>query len=128
MKQEWRDSILAGDETSIMQLLAAGEDVDAKDRHGQTALMLAATHGHSGIVRILLVHGADTDVTAKFGLSALMLAVVNRHVDIARQLVDAGSDLSLKGAGAPGFTGKTALDMAEQSNLTELAEYISTAG
>ncbi len=127
MKQEWRDSILAGDEVNLMRLLAADEDVDAKDRYGQTALMLAATHGHSAIVRVLLAHGADTDVTAKFGLSALMLAVVNRHADIARQLVDAGTDLSLKGSGAPGFAGKTALELAEHAELKELAAYIAAA-
>lgn len=127
MNQEWHDAVVAGDETSITRLLTAGEDVDAKDRYGQTALMLAATHGHGGIIRILVARGADTNVTAKFGLSALMLAVVNGHADIARQLVDAGSDLSLKGTGAPGFAGKTALDLAEHANLTELAEYISAA-
>lgn len=127
MKQEWRDAILAGDETNITRLLAAGGDVDAKDRYGQTALMLAAVHGHSDTVRILVTHGADTNVTAKFGLSALMLAVVNGHADIARQLVDAGTDLSLKGSGAPGFAGKTALELAEHAELTELAAYIAAA-
>jgi uncharacterized protein len=127
VNQEWRDAILAGDEASLTRLLAVGEDINAMDRYGQTALMLAAMHGHNGIVRILLTHGADTDAAAKFGLSALMLAVINRHADIARQLVDAGSDLSLKGTGAPGFAGKTALDLAEHANLTELAEYISAA-
>ena len=127
MKQEWRDAAVAGDETSITRLLTADEDVDAKDRYGQTALMIAATHGHDGVVRILLAHDADTDLTAKYGLSALMLAVVNRHAGIVRQLVEAGSDLSIKGSGAPGFAGKTALDLAEHANFTEIAAYISDA-
>lgn len=128
MKQELCDAAVAGDETSVARLLTAGADVDAKDRYGQTALMLAATHGHDGVVGILLAHGADTDVTAKYGLSALMLAVVNRHAKTVRQLVDAGSELSLKGSGAPGFAGKTALDLAEHAGMTEIAEYISAAG
>jgi ankyrin repeat protein len=128
VKQELCDAAAAGDETSVARLLTAGADVDAKDRYGQTALMLAATHGHDGVVGILLAHGADTDVTAKYGLSALMLAVVNRHAKTARQLVDAGSELSLKGSGAPGFAGKTALDLAEHAGMTEIAEYISAAG
>lgn len=128
MKQEWHDAAVAGDETSITRLLTAGEDVDAKDRHGQTALMLAATYGHDGVVGILLAHGANTDVTAKYGLSALMLAVVNQYAKIARQLVDAGSELSLKGSGAPGFAGKTALDLAEHAGMTEIAKHISAAG
>lgn len=125
MKPEWREAAVAGNESSVMRLLAAGQDVDAKDRYGQTALMLAATHGHDGVVRILLAHDAETNVTAKFGLSALMLAVINRHADIARRLVDAGSDISLEGSGAPGFAGKTALELAQQAGLTDLARYIA---
>ena len=127
MRQEWRDAALAGDEASVMRLLAAGADVDAKDGYGQTALMLAATHGNDGVVRVLLAQGADTDITAKYGLSALMLAVINRHVNSARQLVDAGADLSSTGSGAPGFAGKTALDLAQHGGLTELAAYIAAA-
>lgn len=127
MNQEWRDAILAGDETNIMRLLAAGTDIDAKDRYGQTALMLAAMHGRDGVVGILLAQGVDLDVTAKFGLSALMLAVINRHADSARRLVDAGANLSLTGSGAPGFAGKTALDLAEHGGLSELVAYIAAA-
>lgn len=127
LKQEWRKAAVAGNEASVTRLLEAGQDVDAKDRYGQTALMLAATHGHDDVVRVLLAHGAETNVTAKFGLSALMLAVVNRHVGIARQLVDAGSDVSLEGSGAPGFAGKTALELAEHAGLTEITQYIAAA-
>jgi ankyrin repeat protein len=45
-------------------------------------------------------------------LSAIMLAVVNGHADSVRILASAGADVTLQGSGAPGFAGKTALDLA----------------
>jgi len=74
--------------------------------------MIAAQRGESGVVRLLLEKGAALDHTAKYGLSALMLAVIAGHADIVRALVEAGADPSLRGAGAPGFAGKTALELA----------------
>lgn len=96
-------------------------DVDARDRYGQTALMLAAHHGRLEAVRALLDRGADLNVTAKYGLSALMLAIVGGHETVARELARAGADRSLRGSGAPGFAGKTAQDLARERGMTALA-------
>ena len=125
MNEDWRAAAIDSDGPAIERLLAAGMDVDSRDRYGQTALMLAAMHGREGVVRLLLGRGAATDVTAKFRLSALMLAVINRHEGIARQLVDAGADIGIRGSGAYGFTGKTAVDLAEQGGLNDFAAHIA---
>ncbi len=47
-----------GDTETVKTLLAAGADVHAKDRDGETALMQAAWHGHTAIVQILKEAGA----------------------------------------------------------------------
>ena len=112
--------IKQGDASAVRELLRCGTDVNARDRYGQTGLMLAAHAGHREIVEMLLDHGADLNVTAKFGLSALMLAVLGGHVEVARLLARAGADLSLKGTGAPGFAGKTARDLAAERGMQEL--------
>jgi ankyrin repeat protein len=117
----WEDAIRRGDAADVQNLLQRGAEVNARDRHGQTGLMLAAHAGHRGVVETLLAQGASLNVTAKFGLSALMLAVVSGHVEIARLLARAGSDLSLRGSGAPGFFNKTARDLAVERGLHELA-------
>jgi ankyrin repeat protein len=108
----WERAAHAGDTDALSSGLEAGEDIDARDRYGQTALMIAARYGHDDAVRWLVEHGAALDHTAKYRLSALMLAVVNGHRDIARVLVGAGADVTLRGSGAPGFAGKTAFDLA----------------
>jgi ankyrin repeat protein len=117
----WQDAIKRGDADAVRDLFAQGADVDARDRYGQTGLMLAAHAGHHGVVEVLVSHGANLNVTAKFGLSALMLAVVAGHAEIARLLAHAGADLSLRGTGAPGFAGKTAGDLALARGMHELA-------
>ena len=99
--------------------------VDARDRHGQTALMRAARQGDREAVETLIGSGADLNVTAKYTLTALMLAVVAGHEDIARLLASAGADLSIRGTGAPGFFGKTAADLAAARGLADLADYLT---
>jgi ankyrin repeat protein len=109
---EWKSAVKAGDVKTLEALLDAGADVDAKDEHGQTALMNAARDGHAPVVRLLVARGADLNHTAKFNLSALMLAVLNGRDAIVGLLADAGADLTIEATGAPGFAGKTALDLA----------------
>ncbi|MBI1736815.1 MAG: ankyrin repeat domain-containing protein [Candidatus Rokubacteria bacterium] len=117
----WARAVSAGDLEAVRRWLASGADVDARDEHGQTALMLAAHGGHAAIVEVLVASGADLDVTAKYSLSALMLAVVAGHAAVARRLVAAGADRTIEGRGAPGFAGKTAYHLARDRRMDDLA-------
>src|ERR1700686_2436811 len=97
MDAGWEDAIKRGDVQDVRDRLNRGADVDARDRHGQTALILAAHAGHRELVEAPLAHRANLNTTAKCGLSALMVAVVTRHAEVARLLADAGTDLSVRG-------------------------------
>jgi uncharacterized protein len=121
MDTGWEDAIKRGDIQGGRVLLDRGTDINARDRHGQTALMLAAHAGHCQVVEMLIAHRPDLNTTAKYGLSALMLALVAGHAEVARLLADAGADLSLRGTGAPGFVGKTAYDLAVERGLGDLS-------
>jgi ankyrin repeat protein len=121
VKAEWEQAAKRGDERTIAARIRAGDDVDALDRFGQSALMLAARHGHLEVVRVLIDAGADLDRTAKFDLSATMLAVVNGHDSVALALAEAGADLGLVGSGAPGFAGRSAVDLARDRGADALA-------
>src|SRR5262249_26118220 len=108
---------------AVRATIEAGVDVDARDRHGQTALMLAAHAGHDAVVAALIEHGAALDVTAKWGLSALMLAIVAGHPVVARRLAPAGADPTLGGPGRRrGFGGKTAPDLGREGGMDALAD------
>jgi ankyrin repeat protein len=120
MDDIWKRAITSGDLDTVRRLLRAGVDVNARDRYGQTGLMLAAHHGQTEIVEELLAAGADLNPTAKYNLTALMLAIVAGHVKIAGLLARAGTDLTVRGSGAPGFSGKTAYDLAVAQEMREL--------
>ena len=109
LTREWETAVQQGDLATLTRLIEAGADVNAKDQHGQTGLMVAAHKGH-----------ADLDHTAKFHLSALMLAVLNGRTEIVRALVDSGADRSIRGSGAPGFYEKTALELAIDQQRPDL--------
>jgi len=124
MQKDWREAIVVGDLSLAESLIAAEGNVDSRDRFGQTAVMLAATAGHKSIVDLLIKQGADLDVTGKFGLSGVMLAIINGHIDIATALVEAGANTEISGSGAPGFSGKTANELASERGYEELSEAI----
>lgn len=117
----WEDAVRRGDAEIVRDLLSRGIDPNARDRHGQTGLMLAAHAGHLAVVQHLIDAGADLNITAKFGLSALMLAVIAGHKEIAQALAGAGADLTLRGTAAPGFAGKTAADLAAARGWDDVA-------
>ena len=120
--QAWQDAARTGDVAALERLLAAGTDINACDPHGQTALMLAALEGHERAVAFLAQRGANLNHTAKYTLSALMLAVIRGHRWVAQALVNAGADLTIKGSSAPGFEGKTALELAAVRGYDDLVE------
>ncbi len=121
MKTDWQQAVGNGDASLCQQLIEAGADINARDRYGQTAVMIAARQGFTELVRLLVDNGAELDHTAKYKLSALMLAVVNDHAAIVRLLLEAGARTDLRGSGAPGFHGRTALDLARAMNRLEIA-------
>ncbi|TRY89193.1 hypothetical protein DNTS_025384 [Danionella cerebrum] len=80
-----------GDLHTVLQLLRTG-DVNAKaSQAGQTALMLAVSHGRADMVRALLSCGAQVNLRDEDGSTALMCACEHGHVEIVRQLLSDGS-------------------------------------
>ena len=61
--------------TSIEALLAAGADVNAKNKRGNTALHWAAGNGHVPAIEALLAAGAEPDVKNRNGNTPLDVAI-----------------------------------------------------
>lgn len=126
MKKEWQDATKRGDLEKVRSLLEEGADINAKDQHGQTALMNAAHAGQVELVRLLIENGADLNVTAKYNLSALMLALITHHVEVARLLIEAGADIDIRGN--KNFFAKTALVLAEDGGHSEIVALLKQKG
>lgn len=81
----------------IVEELFSKGDVNARaSQAGQTALMLAVSHGRMDMVRALLAHGAEVNIQDDEGSTALMCASEHGHVEIVKLLLaQPGCDATL---------------------------------
>uniref|UniRef100_A0A8C8RX04 KN motif and ankyrin repeat domain-containing protein 2 n=1 Tax=Pelusios castaneus TaxID=367368 RepID=A0A8C8RX04_9SAUR len=110
------------DMTTIRELLRLG-DVNAKaSQAGQTALMLAVSHGRQDMVRALLASAADVNLQDTDGSTALMCACEHGHAEIVRLL------LATPGchAGLADHDGSTALSIALEAGQNDIAVLLYT--
>jgi ankyrin repeat protein len=98
-------------------------NLDARDAHGLTPLVAAASAGDIEAVRSLLTRRAGVNATSADGRSALIAATQNGHIDVVRSLIAAGADLNAATRG----TG-TALEVAEKKGETEIAALLLKSG
>ncbi|XP_038571217.1 KN motif and ankyrin repeat domain-containing protein 2 [Micropterus salmoides] len=79
------------DDLEVAQQLLKLGDVNACSRQaGQTALMLAVSHGRVAMVKLLLSCGADVNAQDREGSTALMCACEHGHTHIVRLLMETG--------------------------------------
>ncbi|XP_031430828.1 KN motif and ankyrin repeat domain-containing protein 4 isoform X1 [Clupea harengus] len=103
------------------ELLQKGNMDAHASQTGQTALMLAVSHGRTAMVRVLLSCGADVNVQDRDGSTALMCACEHGHAEITRMLLKhpPGCDTSLKDK-----DGHTALSVATQASHMEVIDLL----
>lgn len=89
-QQELIDLFIAAAKTGqtevIDEFLKHGFPVDARNKAGYTALMMATYYGHQNIVTTLLKNGADRCLRDNKGNTALMGAIFKLEWSIAKQL------------------------------------------
>lgn len=83
-----------GDATELRELLAAGADVNATDRGGRTALMIAVGRDDVSTVELLIAAGADVSLLDAQGVSALTIAKAESSPGVISMLRAAGAEES----------------------------------
>ena len=78
----------SGDVDEFLRLVPRVNDINARNRHGMTALMKAAFFGHEPMVRALLEHGADPNLTRNDQFTALALAAFFGHGETVKTLIE----------------------------------------
>jgi hypothetical protein len=109
----WRDAALRGDVRDAETLLA--------ERAGRRC----ARYGRT--ISTIAPGGASLDRSPGTGSPRRMLALMNGHAEVVRVLVEAGADLSVRGTGALGFAGKTALQLARAARRTDIVRVLRDA-
>ncbi|XP_069783333.1 KN motif and ankyrin repeat domain-containing protein 2-like isoform X2 [Narcine bancroftii] len=113
------------DMQTAMQLFRLG-NVNAKaSQAGQTALMLAVSHGRTEMVKALLVCGADVSIQDDDGSTALMCACEHGHTEIVKLLLAMpGCDVNL--ADNDGSTALSiALEAGQRNIVTLLHDHLN---
>ncbi|XP_071510581.1 L-asparaginase-like [Diadema antillarum] len=82
-----------GDLQSIKYMQKSGADLAGADYDGRTALHLAASEGHTDIVRYLLEHGCPIYARDRFGNTPFMDSIRNKRFEIIELMKQAGGHL-----------------------------------
>lgn len=84
--------------TAIVEVLLDQNrgNIEARDKEGETPLILAARGGHADTVRLLLDKGATIDARTKHNSTALHMAADGGHENIARLLLEKGAMVDAK--------------------------------
>ncbi|XP_072540394.1 KN motif and ankyrin repeat domain-containing protein 4 isoform X2 [Salminus brasiliensis] len=102
------------------QLLSLGNINARAGQSGQTALMLAVSHGRTAMVHVLLDCKADVNIQDQDGSTALMCASEHGHTEIAKLLLDVPEcDTSIKDK-----EGHTALSVAIKASNSEIVDLL----
>ncbi|XP_053489517.1 fibronectin type 3 and ankyrin repeat domains protein 1 isoform X2 [Ictalurus furcatus] len=77
-----RVSVVTGNAAVASLLIQAGADVNVRDKHGKTPLMVAVLNNHEQLVKLLLDSGADRHVKNDFGsgLAEMAKAFGNQNI------------------------------------------------
>ena len=101
------EAAIIGNIELVRQHLAAGTDMNAKDRNGDSPLDLSANRGHKEITELLIVKGGNINLKGNDGSTPLHLAVLDGRYEIVGLLIANGADMNAKNDG-----GETPLDGA----------------
>ena len=102
---------------AVVKRLFALADVNMRaSQHGQTAIMLAVSHGRLDMVQLLLEAGADVNIRDEDGSTALMCAAEHGHVEIVKLLMH-HPDINLA---ATDNDGLTALSVAMEAGHRDI--------
>ncbi len=98
MSTELFEAVSSGNLVSVRRMLAAGAEINSRDREGATLLMLASHAGNLPMVLALIEAGADVNASDERGWTPLMKAAYNAELDrgfadVAQALIDAGANV-----------------------------------
>lgn len=107
-----------GDLEQVNALISEGNDVNASNSAGFSALVLAAQEGHSNVVDVLLKNGADIDhVVSKTGATALRQSAHFERRAVFFKLLESGANPN---AGRAKFPLHTACGLRDRRMIEEL--------
>lgn len=81
-----------GDKQQVYGLLMQGEDPNATDLTGNTAMIVASSNQHTEVVDLLFKAGANINQRDKNMMTPLLYCINRGYAEMVRQLIDLGAD------------------------------------
>jgi len=111
-----------GQLATVMRKLEEGENVNAQDETGMTALAWAALRGRGGVARYLLEKNADPNIPDEKGLYPLHKACLFGDKAVIQNLIDFDADVNAEGPG-----GVKAVEIARRMKHADIVELLEKA-
>jgi uncharacterized protein len=113
----------AGDEAGVNRSIAAGAAVNARNRVGETVLVIALKSDRPAMALQMIDAGTDVNLAAVNGVTPLMAAAHGGYVEVVRALLAKGADVT-----AVDQLKKNAMTYAAGQGNTEVVELLLQAG
>ncbi|KAM9456939.1 nuclear factor NF-kappa-B p105 subunit [Clarias gariepinus] len=113
-------AVLTEQKEAAQALMEAGSDLALTDRHGNTALHLAAQQKDGEMMRVLLKHQAALELSSMHntaGLCPLHIAILTNSLSSVRALLEAGANVEVQER----TCGRTPLHLATELDNVSLA-------
>lgn len=108
-----------GNIEAVKQHLAAGTDVNTKDKIDFSPLHYAAYRGNKEVVELLIAEGANVNAQDKIGMTLLHGAVYRGNKEVVEPLIANGADVNAKDD-----VGRTPLDYAMSVRDSVTADFL----
>ena len=116
-------SARSGDQSGVDRALADGASPNARNRAGETVLIIALKSDRSALARQMIHAGTDVNQAAVDGVTPLMAAAHAGQIEIARLLLAKGADVN-----AVDQLKKNAMTYAAGQGQTEIVILLLKAG
>lgn len=112
----------AGDANQVAAALGAGAELESRDAHRRTALLLAALHDRVDVARLLVTLGADPDAQDDRQDSAWLVTGVTGSVAMLETLLPADPDLTLRNR----YGGISVIPASERGHVDYVRRVVQT--
>jgi ankyrin repeat protein len=111
-----------GDADAVAVALRAGADIEARDEHDRTALLLAATYDRVPVAEVLVAMGADPDALDDRHDTPWLVTGVTGSVAMLETLLPAHPDLTVRNR----FGGLSPIPASERGHVAYVRRVVRT--
>lgn len=116
------DAAACGDAPAVTAALDAGADIEARDSHDRTALLLAVTADHVPVAQVLIGRGASPDALDDRHDTPWLVTGVTGSVSMLEALLPGDPDLTIRNR----FGGVSVIPASERGHVDYVRRVVQT--